>query len=182
MQSEKRSCKSCLHTLNLHAGCSLRSACTSGLADASSGPSPGEAAARSVLTDRPAASIPPKASPQPGGRACFRAARDCSPPPGGGCGLSRFHSEPQIQDSKLNGLETCLGILQFGSQPAEHACSGTNCGPPRPGGCGPPTSGEVESDGQARSRADGPAFEQREIAALRQGAAAGCRSLRDRFC
>ena len=36
---------------------------------------------------RPAASIPLEASSQPSGRACFRAARDCSPPPGGGCGL-----------------------------------------------------------------------------------------------
>ena len=29
----------------------------------------------------------PEASPQPSGWACFRAARGCNPPPGGGCGL-----------------------------------------------------------------------------------------------
>ena len=43
-----------------------------------SGPSPPEAADR----------IQPEAGPQPSGWACFRAARECSPPPGGGgCGL-----------------------------------------------------------------------------------------------
>ncbi len=35
---------------------------------------------------------------------------------------------------------------------------------------------------RARSRAEGPAFERRGDAALRPGAAAGCRSLRDRVC
>ncbi len=43
---------------------------------------------------------PLQKSPQPNGWACFRAARDCSPPPGRGCCPLRFRSEPQIKNSK----------------------------------------------------------------------------------
>ena len=93
--------------------------------------------------------------------------------------------EPQIQDSKLNGLATCLGILQFGSQPAEGAHEAdlrdTSCGPP-PGRLRPARSyGPISN-----STRDQPAAERTGLrplgAALRPGAAAGCRSLRDRFC
>ncbi len=67
----------------------------------------------------------------------------------------------------------------FGLQPAEHASSATNCGPPPGGGCGP-----LGPDGPIPTR-DKPAAERtglrRRGAALRPGAAAGCRSQSDRF-
>ena len=85
---------------------------------------------------RPAASIPLEASPQPSGRACFRAARDCSPPPGGGCGLLRSLPEPQIQNSIFK-----IQNDEIGSQPAEVSHEAdlrdASCGPPPPGGYGP---------------------------------------------
>ena len=46
----------------------------------------------------------PLASPQPSGRACFRAARDCSPPPRGRLRAAAASLKPQIQDSKLNKI------------------------------------------------------------------------------
>ena len=86
-------------------GRGLRSACASGLADASSGPSRGEAAARSVLTDRfphramhsascgrpiPSASNH-GAIPQPSGGACDEQREDATLRPGAaaGCRLLR---------------------------------------------------------------------------------------------
>jgi len=72
--------------------------------DASCGPSRGEAAARTVLTDRPAASIPPKASPQPGGRACDELREDAALRLGaaaGCCALKGANSSFNIQNSEL---------------------------------------------------------------------------------
>jgi len=126
--------------------------------------------------------------------------RDCNPPPGGGCGLRRFSSGPQIQDSKLDGAGLAC-VHRFGTQPAERACSGTNCGPPLPEGCGPLRPYGRNSlfkiqdsklaagclrhlffSRQPRSRAVG--LHERtcgtQNAALRPGAAAGCRLLCNR--
>ncbi len=69
----------------LRLGQQLAKGCASGLANASSGPSRGDAAARSVLTDRPAASV--SAQRPARSRTERPATRRSSPPPGGGCGL-----------------------------------------------------------------------------------------------
>ena len=127
-------------------GCSLRRARTSGLADASSGPSRGEAAAR--------------------------------------CGSIR-NRKFRIQYSKLSKSfgHIWAYILCRAAACGAHAGSATNCGLPPGGGCGPHgPDGPISNSGQARSRAVG--LHERTCgtrnAALRPGAAAGCRSLCDR--
>ena len=71
----------------------------------------------------------------------------------------------------------------FGSQPAEDTQEAdlrdASCGPPPGGGCGPPTSCEVDFICKASPQPSGRACDFRG-AALRPGAGAGCRSLRDR--
>ena len=74
-------------------------------------------------------------------------------------------------------------LFRVGPRPAKTAGDARSCGPSPPPGCGP--HGLFKADfhpSRARSRADGLAFERRGDAALRQGAAAGCRSRSDRFC
>ncbi len=71
-------------------------------------------------------------------------------------------------------IQNSIFKIIFGQQPAEGACSGTNCGPPLPGGCGP-----HGPDGPAQPQ-EKPAAERMGLlsssarAALRQRAAAGC--------
>ena len=86
-------------------------------------------------------------------------------------------------EHNLLGLRTTTGSrVAACGEPLEADLRDASCGPPPGGGCGPPIAARLIRCEKARSRADGPAFEQREDAALRQGAAAGCRPLRDRFC
>ena len=114
--------------------------------------------------------------------------RSCGPPPPGGCGphglfkaevpLCRFSFRPRAAACERHAPSGCK------SRREERAFAGQSCGPLRPCGrkfkihCDPPHRFRSR---QARSRADGLAFEQREIAALRPGAAAGCRSWRTDF-
>ena len=57
----------------------------------------------------------------------------------GGCGPLRFHSEPQIQNSRFK-----IQDYKIGPQPAERTpSSGTNCGPPPDEDCGPPIAARL---------------------------------------
>ena len=126
---------------------------TSGLADASCGPSPGEAAARTTSCEVDSSS---RTSPQPSGWACdakeqpaargrLRAARRLrrricgkTPPPGGGCGLRRLRAEPQIQNKKRriknDAGAACEGTHKRTCGRELRAFAGRSCGPLRPFG------------------------------------------------
>ena len=164
-----------------------------------------------------AASIPPEASPQPSGRACFRAVRGCSPPPGGGCGLPIASQSSSSQNT--SAMIGCGGLLvltdRFCRQafPPQQAAAGCRrlrrqirqrmvriqsqhraaaCEDPleadlRDASCGPSPPEAAARRCLTASillaaspQPSGRACDFRE-AALRQGAAAGCRSLRDRI-
>ena len=114
-------------------------------------------------------------SPQPSGRAC-----DHKEQPSAGEGRLRAaapvpgaNSKFKIQNSELMGSSSSSGC-----KPAEDATTQRSCGPPPGGGCGPPIAARLLPCKKK------PAAERtglrRRGAALRPGAAAGCRSLRDR--
>jgi len=116
-----------------------------------------------------------------------------------GCYALRAQSKMNNEELKMNCCTQCQFV--FGQQPAEGTLVAdlrdASCGPPPGGGCGPlrpygrnslfkiqdsklATSRCLRHlffSRQPRSRADGPAFELRENAALRPGAAAGCCAL-----
>ena len=102
--------------------------------------------------------------------------RSCGPSPPEAPARCGSLSEPQIHDSKFR-------IMEFGPRPAESTLEAdlrdASCGPPPPPGCGPPIAVRLIPCRQARSRADGLATQR---SSPPPGAAAGCRSLRDRSC
>ena len=136
----------CLHFRAAACGGRLRRQGTAGLRRR-------EVAARSVLTDRNNAAARKCLRDRTRRQARSRAVglhertcgtRDCSPPPGGGCGLRRLflgaaNSEFNIQNSELNDSAGHIWFSsQFGLQPAEGACDvkeqRASAAPP---GCGP---------------------------------------------